>query len=39
MQSFSSTRILKQEHLKEKLEEGEHEIVQEIADGINEKKR
>jgi hypothetical protein len=36
---FSSTRILQTRASKEKLEEGEHEIVQEIiADGINEKR-
>ena len=35
---FINKNTSKQEHLKEKLEEGEHEIVQEIiADGINEK--
>jgi hypothetical protein len=35
---FSSTRILKTRASKRKLEEGEHEIVQEIiADGIKKK--
>ncbi len=35
---FINKKTVKQEHLKEQLEEGEHEIVQEIiAQGINEK--